>query len=104
MSKQNSICSKYTVCLANPPFKGTVDAESINDGSFRALDRFRDLVKVISSKMVRHLEQEYRRLEWSRSLEDPEIRSREVGRKCRRIFYLQALLGAYGIDYPRAYY
>ena len=31
VSKQNSICSKYTVCLANPPFKGTVDAESIND-------------------------------------------------------------------------
>ncbi len=28
VSKQNSICSKYTVCLANPPFKGTVDAES----------------------------------------------------------------------------
>ena len=31
VSKQNNICSKYTVCLANPPFKGTVDAESIND-------------------------------------------------------------------------
>ena len=31
VSKQNSIRSKYTVCLANPPFKGTVDAESIND-------------------------------------------------------------------------
>ena len=31
VSKQNSICSKYPVCLANPPFKGTVDAESIND-------------------------------------------------------------------------
>ena len=31
VSKQNSICSKYTVCLANPPFKGTVDAESISD-------------------------------------------------------------------------
>lgn len=31
VSKQNSITSKYTVCLANPPFKGTVDAESIND-------------------------------------------------------------------------
>ena len=31
VSKQNSISSKYTVCLANPPFKGTVDAESIND-------------------------------------------------------------------------
>ena len=31
VSKQNSICSKYTICLANPPFKGTVDAESIND-------------------------------------------------------------------------
>ena len=31
VSKQNEITSKYTVCLANPPFKGTVDAESIND-------------------------------------------------------------------------
>ena len=31
VSKQNEISSKYTVCLANPPFKGTVDAESIND-------------------------------------------------------------------------
>lgn len=31
VSKQNSIISEYTVCLANPPFKGTIDAESIND-------------------------------------------------------------------------
>ena len=31
VSKQNDISSKYTVCLANPPFKGTIDAESIND-------------------------------------------------------------------------
>ena len=31
VSKQNEISSKYTVCLANPPFKGTIDAESIND-------------------------------------------------------------------------
>ena len=31
VSKQNSIADKYTICLANPPFKGTVDAESIND-------------------------------------------------------------------------
>lgn len=31
VSKQNGISNKYTVCLANPPFKGTVDAESIND-------------------------------------------------------------------------
>lgn len=31
VSKQNNIDSKYTVCLANPPFKGTVDSESIND-------------------------------------------------------------------------
>ena len=31
LSKQNEISNKYTVCLANPPFKGTVDAESIND-------------------------------------------------------------------------
>ena len=31
VSKQNAISSKYTVCLANPPFKGTIDAESIND-------------------------------------------------------------------------
>ena len=31
VSKQNQISEKYTLCLANPPFKGTVDAESIND-------------------------------------------------------------------------
>ena len=32
VSKQNNhLQPKYTVCLANPPFKGTVDAESIND-------------------------------------------------------------------------
>lgn len=31
VSKQNQISNAYTVCLANPPFKGTVDAESIND-------------------------------------------------------------------------
>ncbi len=31
VSKQNQISDKYTVCLANPPFKGTVDAESIHD-------------------------------------------------------------------------
>ena len=32
VSKQNQTSGKYTMCLANPPFKGTVDAESINDG------------------------------------------------------------------------
>lgn len=31
VSKQNQVSGKYTICLANPPFKGTVDAESIND-------------------------------------------------------------------------
>lgn len=31
VSKQNQTSGKYTICLANPPFKGTVDAESIND-------------------------------------------------------------------------
>ena len=31
VSKQNQIRDKYTICQANPPFKGTVDAESIND-------------------------------------------------------------------------
>ena len=31
VSKRNNISSKYTVCLANPPFKGTVDADSIHD-------------------------------------------------------------------------
>lgn len=31
VSKQNQIKGKYTICLANPPFKGTIDAESIND-------------------------------------------------------------------------
>ena len=31
VSKQNQISERFTICLANPPFKGTVDAESIND-------------------------------------------------------------------------
>ena len=31
LSKQNDIKDKYSMCLANPPFKGTVDSESIND-------------------------------------------------------------------------
>lgn len=31
VSKQNSISSTYDIILANPPFTGTVDAESIND-------------------------------------------------------------------------
>ena len=31
VSKQNEISGKYSIILANPPFKGTVDAESIND-------------------------------------------------------------------------
>jgi type I restriction enzyme M protein len=31
VSKGNFISGKYDVLLANPPFKGTVDAESIND-------------------------------------------------------------------------
>ena len=31
VSKQNNVSNKYTVCLAHPPFKGTVDAESIHD-------------------------------------------------------------------------
>ena len=31
VSKQNNVSNKYTVCRANPPFKGTVDAESIHD-------------------------------------------------------------------------
>ena len=31
VSKQNQISDKFTMCLANPPFKGTVDEESIND-------------------------------------------------------------------------
>lgn len=31
VSKQNEIRDMFTICLANPPFKGTVDAESIHD-------------------------------------------------------------------------
>lgn len=31
LSRQNVLSESFTVCLANPPFKGTVDAESIND-------------------------------------------------------------------------
>lgn len=30
VSEKNDIDSEYTVCLANPPFKGTVDAETIS--------------------------------------------------------------------------
>jgi type I restriction enzyme M protein len=31
VSKQNTISSAYDIILANPPFKGTIDAESISD-------------------------------------------------------------------------
>ena len=31
VSKQNDIAGKYSAILANPPFKGTIDAESIHD-------------------------------------------------------------------------
>lgn len=31
VSKQNDVSGKFSVILANPPFKGSVDAESIND-------------------------------------------------------------------------
>ncbi len=72
----------------------------MEDGHFKPLDRFKELVHVISAKMVRHLEQEYRRLEWAQALEDEVVRRKEVARKSRRIFYFQALLGAYGIEYP----
>lgn len=32
VSKQNQISDRFTMCLANPPFKGTIDAESIDYG------------------------------------------------------------------------
>lgn len=31
VSKENTVSSKYTICLANPPFKGTIDATNISD-------------------------------------------------------------------------
>ena len=31
VSKQNNISSAYDIILANPPFTGTIDTESIND-------------------------------------------------------------------------
>ena len=31
LSKQNNVSGKYTVCLANPPFTGSIDTESIHD-------------------------------------------------------------------------
>ena len=31
VSKTNTVSNAYTLCLANPPFTGTIDAESIND-------------------------------------------------------------------------
>ena len=36
VSKQNEVQSKYTVILANPPFKGNIDAESIH-GNLKAV-------------------------------------------------------------------
>ena len=32
VSKQNQISDRFTMCLANPPFKGTINAESIDYG------------------------------------------------------------------------
>ena len=32
VSKQNQISDRFTMCLANPPFKGTIDAESVDCG------------------------------------------------------------------------
>ena len=40
VSKQNQIRGKYTVCLANPPFKGSLDAEIVSG----------DLLKVCKTK------------------------------------------------------
>ena len=31
VSKENTVSSKYTICLANPPFKGTINATNISD-------------------------------------------------------------------------
>ncbi len=36
LSKQNNVSGKYTLCLANPPFKGTIDENSIN-GNLRSV-------------------------------------------------------------------
>lgn len=103
---ENDICWSFWINLWDQEFV-PLDAVrlmlDINDGRITALSRFRSLVDIISSKILRHLDLEYRRLEWSRSLEDPNIRTREVGRKSRRIFYFQALLGAYGVEFRRAY-
>ncbi len=72
----------------------------VRDGRFFPLARFQEVVKIIAPKILRHLEQEERRMEWARGIEDSTVRSRECGRKARRIFYFQALLCAYGIPTP----
>ncbi|MFA6808019.1 MAG: N-6 DNA methylase [Eubacteriales bacterium] len=36
VSQQNSLSSAYDIVLANPPFKGTIDEESINDNLMTA--------------------------------------------------------------------
>ncbi len=103
-SATDSISWSFWICVWDQDFV-PLDAVrlmlEVDDGRFYPLARFRDFVNVIAAKMVRHLEQEYRRLEWSYSIQDPAVRSRETGRKSRRIFYFQALLGAYKIEYPR---
>ncbi len=55
VSKQNQISGKYTICLANPPFKGTVDAESISD-NLKAVTNTRKTELLFLALFLRMLE------------------------------------------------
>ena len=55
VSKQNSISSKYTLCLANPPFKGTIDAESIHD-NLKAITNTKKTELLFLALFIRMLE------------------------------------------------
>ncbi len=67
----------------------------MENGSFQAIDTFRDLMRIVAPKVLWHLEQEYKRLEWSKKIDDPVIREREIARKTKRISYFKALIKAY---------
>ncbi len=55
VSKQNNISSKYTLCLANPPFKGTIDAESIHD-NLKAITNTKKTELLFLALFIRMLE------------------------------------------------
>jgi type I restriction enzyme M protein len=53
VSKQNSVEDKFTLILANPPFTGTIDAESIHDNLKRVCKKTELLFVALFLRMLR---------------------------------------------------